>query len=170
MSDQEKRIIGYMDELDTAILRVLQSDERMTNRDLAATVGVSPTTALDRTRSLRSRGVIRGASLDVDLGAIGRGVQALVAVRIRPPSREVIEAFRDWVSGLPQTLGVFVTAGTEDFIIHVGVRDNDDLYAFVIDELTQRREVADVRPSVVYEHLQNRQVVPLTSRPARPAR
>ncbi|PRY64323.1 DNA-binding Lrp family transcriptional regulator [Glaciihabitans tibetensis] len=157
-----------MDELDIAILRELQSDARKSNRDLAAAVGVSPTTALERTRSLRARGVIRGASLDVDLAAIGRGVQALVAVRIRPPSRDVIEAFRDWVSGLPQTLGVFVTTGTEDFIIHVAVRDNDDLYAFVIDELTHRREVADVRTSVVYEHIQNRSVTPMTARKTRP--
>ena len=157
-----------MDELDIAILRELQSDARKSNRDVAAAVGVSPTTALERTRSLRSRGVIRGASLDVDLGAIGRGVQALVAVRIRPPSREVIEAFRDWVGSLPQTLGVFVTTGSEDFIIHVAVRDNDDLYAFVIDELTQRREIADVRTSVVYEHIQNRSPIPMTGHKPRP--
>lgn len=150
-----------MDELDTAILRELQADARRSNRDIAASVGVSPTTALERTRNLRARGVIRGASLDVDLGMIGRGVQALVAVRIRPPSREIIEAFRDWVSSLPQTLGVFVTTGSEDFIIHVAVRDNDDLYAFVIDQLTQRREVADVRTSVVYEHIQNRAPAPM---------
>lgn len=161
MCDEKEAPTVFIDELDTAILRELQTDARMTNRDLAAAVGVSPTTALDRTRSLRARGVIRGARLDVNLKDVGRGVQALVAVRIRPPSREVIEGFRDWVSRLPQTLGVFVTAGTEDFIIHVGVRDNDDLYAFVIDQLTQRREVADVRTSVVYEHLQTHQIVPL---------
>jgi DNA-binding Lrp family transcriptional regulator len=153
-----------MDALDLAILRELQSDARKTNRDLAAAVGVSPTTALERTRSLRTRGVITGASLEVDLPAIGRGVQALVAVRIRPPSREVIEAFRDWVSALPETLGVFVTTGNDDFIIHVGVRHNDDLYSFVIDRLTQRREVADVRTTVVYEHIRNRAVVPAPSR------
>ncbi|WP_242682339.1 Lrp/AsnC family transcriptional regulator [Herbiconiux sp. SYSU D00978] len=159
--------MAVVDELDLAILRELQSDARRTNRDIAAAVGVSPTTALDRTRALRARGVIRGATLEVDLESIGRGVQALVAVRIRPPSRSIIEAFRDWVGALPQVLGVFVTSGNEDFIIHVGVASNDDLYAFVIDELTQRREVADVRTSIVYEHLRNRAVVPPRGRPRR---
>ncbi|MCM6764385.1 Lrp/AsnC family transcriptional regulator [Rathayibacter sp. ZW T2_19] len=149
-----------MDELDAAILRELQSDARKSNRDVAAAVGVSPTTALDRTRALRARGVIRGAVLDVDLGAIGRPVQALIAVRIRPPSRVAIEAFRDWVSALPETIGLFVTAGTDDFVIHVAVPDNDALYAFVIDRLTQRREVADVRTSVVYEHLRSAPAIP----------
>jgi DNA-binding Lrp family transcriptional regulator len=152
-----------LDELDTAILRELQIDARRTNRDIAAAVGVSPTTALDRTRALRERGVIRGALLDVDLAAIGRPVQALIAVRIRPPSRRNIEAFRNWVSRLPDTLGVFVTTGTEDFIIHVAVPDNDSLYAFVIDKLTERAEIADVRTSVIYEHLHNSRIAPVTS-------
>ncbi len=159
--------MGSMDELDVAIMRELQSNARMTNRDLAAAVGVSPTTALDRTRSLRTRGIIRGATLDVDLKSIGRGVQALVAVRIRRPSREIIEAFRDWAAAQPHTLGVFVTTGTEDFILHVAVHSNDDLYAFVIDQLTQRREVADVRTSVVYEHIQSGIVEPWNDRPDR---
>ncbi|MGD8167208.1 Lrp/AsnC family transcriptional regulator [Herbiconiux sp. P16] len=150
-----------LDKLDTAILRELQTDARRTNRDIAAAVGVSPTTALDRTRALRERGVIRGATLDVDLPAIGRPVQALIAVRIRPPSRRNIEAFRNWVSALPDTLGVFVTSGSEDFLIHVAVPDNESLYAFVIDRLTERAEVADVRTSVVYEHLRNDRIRPV---------
>jgi len=153
--------MASLDVLDTAILAQLQSDARRSNRDVAAAVGVSPTTALDRTRAMRDRGVITGASLDVDLASIGRPVQALIAVRIRPPSRRNIETFRNWVSSLPDTLGVFVTTGTEDFLVHVAVPDNDSLYAFVIDRLTERPEVSDVRTSVVYEHLRNRGIAPV---------
>lgn len=156
--------MATLDELDTAILRELQVDARRTNRDIAAAVGVAPTTALDRTRSLRERGVIRGATLDVDLAQIGRPVQALIAVRIRPPSRANIEGFRTWVAALPETVGVFVTSGTEDFLVHVAVPDNDHLYAFVIDRLTERAEVADVRTSVVYEHLRTARVTPVDRR------
>lgn len=153
--------MAELDELDAAILRILQADARTTNREVAASVGIAPTTALERTRALRERGVITGATLDVDLAAIGRSVQALVAVRIRPPSRKVIEAFRDWVTGLPETLGAFVTTGDQDFILHVAVPDNDALYAFVIDKLTSRPEIADVRTSVVYEHLRRKAVAPV---------
>ena len=71
------------------------------------------------------------------------------------------EAFRDWVQGLPETIGLFVVSGAEDFLVHVAVADNEALYAFVIDRLTQRPEVADVRTSVVYEHLRTRVVEPL---------
>lgn len=155
--------MAHLDGLDAAILAALQADARRTNRDVAAAVGVSPTTALDRTRGLRERGVIRGAVLDVDLARIGRPVQALIAVRIRPPSRRNIESFRDWARALPDTLGVFVTSGGEDFLIHVAVPDNESLYAFVIDRLTERPEVADVRTSVVYEHLRNPAIAPVDS-------
>ena len=155
-------MLSHLDELDTAILAELQADARRTNRDVAAAVGVSPTTALDRTRALRQRGVIRGAILDLDLAKIGRPVQALIAVRIRPPSRRNIDAFRNWAGALPETIGVFVVTGGEDFLIHVAVADNENLYAFVIDRLTERPEVADVRTSVVYEHLRNTAIAPVT--------
>ena len=90
-------------------------------------------------------------------------VQALIAVRIRPPSRRTIEAFRDWAARLPDTVGVFVVSGSEDFLLHVAVPDNQHLYAFVIDKLTERPEVADVRTSVIYEHLRNHAVLPDTA-------
>jgi DNA-binding Lrp family transcriptional regulator len=148
------------DELDSAILRRLQRNARETNRDIAEAVGMAPSTTLERIRSLRRRGVIRGFHADVDLRSLGRPVQALIAVRIRPPSRATIEAFRNWVRELPETIGVFVVTGDQDFLIHVAVPDTDALYAFVIDRLTERPEIADVRTSVVYEHLRRSVVEP----------
>ena len=150
-----------MDELDAALVAQLQADARLTNRELAERVGVAPSTALERVRALRARGVLRGYHADVDLGALGRSVQALIAVRIRPPARERIEAFRDFATGLPETTGVFVVSGAEDFLIHVAVPDTNALYAFVIDRLTERPEVADVRTSIVYEHLRRPVLEPL---------
>jgi hypothetical protein len=39
-------------------------------------------------------------------------------------------------------------------------RDNEGPYAFVIDRLTQRAEVTDVRTSVVYEHIRSPSIRP----------
>jgi DNA-binding Lrp family transcriptional regulator len=57
-------------------------------------------------------------------------------------------------------IGLFVTSGPHDFLIHVAVPDVDSVYAFVIDRLTERREVADVQTTMVYEHVQARCVEP----------
>ena len=51
-----------------------------------------------------------------------------------------------------------------DFLIHVAVPGNNSLYAFVIDKLTERAEIADVRTSVIYEHLRNGAIAPVELR------
>jgi DNA-binding Lrp family transcriptional regulator len=153
--------MAELDAIDHAILRSLQDDARQTNRDLAAAVHVSPSTSSERVRALRAEGVIRGYHADVDLGALDRHVQALTAVTIRPPTRENVEAFRNWALTLPELIGLFVVTGASDFLLHLAVPDTDALYAFVIDRLTGRAEVAGVNTSVVYEHVRRAVLEPL---------
>jgi DNA-binding Lrp family transcriptional regulator len=150
-----------LDATDWALVRVLQDDARTSNRELAAAVHVSPSTSSERVRGLKADGVIRGYHADIDLDVLGRHVQALTAVTIRPPTREIIEAFRNWTSTLPELVGVFVVSGSADFLLHVAVPDTNALYAFVIDRLTERPEVADVNTSVVYEHIRRTVLEPL---------
>jgi DNA-binding Lrp family transcriptional regulator len=150
-----------MDATDWAIIRILQDDARVTNRDLAARVHVSTSTSSERTRALNASGVISGYHASIAMDALGRHVQALIAITVRPPTREHIEGFRNWAAGLREVMSVFVVSGGSDFLLHVGVPDTDALYAFVIDRLTQRPEVADVNTSVVYEHLRRPVLEPL---------
>ncbi|KAK1178183.1 Lrp/AsnC family transcriptional regulator [Streptomyces sp. NPDC059679] len=150
-----------MDELDTAIVRELQRDARQTNRDLARTLGIAPSTCLERVRGLRERGVITGYRATVDLRALNRPVQALLAVRIRPPSREVIEGFKTYLMTLPEVLSVYVVAGSDDFLVHVAVPDVDRLHAFLMDRFSGRREVVDFRSSIIYQHVAGETIAPL---------
>lgn len=150
-----------MDDIDRALIRELQRDARRSNRELAAAVHVSPSTSSERIRTLRAEQVVRGYHADVDLDALGRRVQSLTAITIRPPTRENIEAFRNWVAGQPELIGLFVVSGANDFLLHLGVPDTDALYAFVIDKLTERAEVADVNTSLIYEHIRRPVLEPL---------
>src|SRR4029450_1716265 len=120
-----------------------------------------PSTSSERVRGLRAAGVIRGYHADVALPALGRHVQALTARTLRPPPRDDTGACPNWAGGLPEIVGVFVVSGGDDFLLHVAVPDTDALYAFVIDRLTERREVADVRTSVVYGHIRRPVLEPL---------
>ncbi len=141
-----------MDEVDAALLRLLQQDARRSNRELAALLHVAESTCLERTRGLLRRGVVSGVHAQVDLKKLNRSVQAMVAVRLRPPDRAVIESFHSFVLELEETIEVFVTSGTDDFLIHIAVRDNEHLNDFILDRLTQRREIVDVRTSVIFRH------------------
>jgi DNA-binding Lrp family transcriptional regulator len=153
-----------MDELDSAIIRELQADARQSNRDIARKVGVAPSTCLERTRLLRERGVIRGYHADIDLRSLNRGVQALVAAQVRPLSREVIEGFQRSVAELPEVLSVFVTAGSDDFLIHVAAQDVDQLHSFLVDRLSQRKEIVGFRSSIIFRHLRKTELEPLPRR------
>ena len=147
-----------IDATDTALLALLQNDARRSNRELAEVLHIAPSTCLERVRSLRRRGLISGYHAHVDLAEMGRPLQAMIAVRVRPPNREVIDGFRAFVEALPEVLSVFVVAGSDDFLIHVAVRDTEQLQALVLDKLTRRRELADVRTSIVYEHLRKTEI------------
>jgi DNA-binding Lrp family transcriptional regulator len=142
-----------MDELDSAIIHHLQEDARQSNRDIARKVGVAPSTCLERIRLLRQRGVIRGYHADIDLHALNRGVQALVAAQVRPLSRAVIDSFRNSLAALPEVLSVFVTAGSDDFLVHVSAQDIDHLHSFLVDRLSRRREIVGFRTSVIFQHM-----------------
>jgi DNA-binding Lrp family transcriptional regulator len=142
-----------MDEIDGEIVRRLQADARQTNRDLAAALGIAPSTCLERVRSLRRRGVITGFHASVDPAALGRGLRALIAVQARPLSRDVIDSFKRHVSAWPEVVEIFVLTGTDDFLVHVAVRDIDALHAFLMDRFTRRKEIVSFRTSVVYQHL-----------------
>ncbi|BCJ48104.1 AsnC family transcriptional regulator [Actinoplanes ianthinogenes] len=141
-----------VDELDAAIVGHLQTDARQTNRELARTVGIAPSTCLERVRSLRERGVITGFHAEVSLGALHRGVQALLHVQVRPLNRTVIESFKAYAMGLPEVLSVFVVAGGDDFLVHVAVPSVDALHGFLMDKFSGRREIVGFRSSVIYEH------------------
>lgn len=141
-----------MDEVDAVLLRLLQQDGRRSNRQLAAELGIAESTCLERTRALIRRGVVTGVHAHVDLQRMNRPVQAMVAVRIRLPDRTVIDAFHRYVVSLPETLAVFVMSGADDFLLHIAVRDNNQLSDFVLDRLTRRREIADVRTSIIFRH------------------
>jgi DNA-binding Lrp family transcriptional regulator len=144
-----------MDELDTKIVRLLQTDARQSNRELARRLGIAPSTCLERVRSLTRRGVIRGYHADIDLAALNRGVQALVSIQVRPLNRSVINTFKEFASGLPEVISVFVVAGGDDFLLHVGVRDLDHLHSFLLDRLSKRKEIVGFRTSVIFQQVRN---------------
>ncbi|MEC3979786.1 Lrp/AsnC family transcriptional regulator [Amycolatopsis sp. H20-H5] len=142
-----------MDELDSAIVAQLQQDARQSNRDIARKVGIAPSTCLERIRLLRERGVIRGYHADIDLASLNRGVQALVSAQVRPLSRLVIDSFQRSLTELPEVMSVFVTAGSDDFLIHVSAQDIDHLHSFLVDRLAVRKEVVGFRSSIIYRNL-----------------
>ncbi|MFI6052035.1 Lrp/AsnC family transcriptional regulator [Streptomyces violascens] len=140
-----------LDPVDLHILRLLQNDARTTYRDLAAEVGVAPSTCLDRVARLRRTGVILGYQLRVDPAKLGRGLQALLSVQVRPHRRDLIGPFVERVRALPESRSLFHLTGPDDYLVHVTVADTADLQRLVLDEFTSRPEVARVETRLIFQ-------------------
>jgi DNA-binding Lrp family transcriptional regulator len=150
-----------LDSVDRALLSELQKDARQTNKALAAKVGVSPSTCLERVRELRARGVIRAFRADVDPAAVGRPMEAILSIQQRPAQgRGAIETLLEHVKKAPETRRVMALTGTTDFIIHVAVRDMDHLRD-VVWKLTERREVARLQSSLIFAHEEGPDLMPM---------
>ena len=150
-----------IDEIDRSLLTLLQKDARSTNKDLADAVGIAPSTCLERVRTLRARGIITGYRADVDPAAVGRPIRALISVRLRPKTTASVRAFQREVLQQPETLSVFTVSGTDDFVLDVAVPDVMHLRDFILDRVTNRKDVVDAHSSIVYEQVRRPVIEPL---------
>lgn len=128
----------------------------MTNAALADILGVAPSTAHARMRSLIDRGVITGFHAAADQASLGRGLQAVIGVTLRPGARhEAIRAFTHQVRRLPEVLQVFFLGGSDDFLVHIAVADSSAVRRFVVDQLSSQQSVASTRTSLIFEYHRN---------------
>jgi Lrp/AsnC family leucine-responsive transcriptional regulator len=120
---------GALDAIDLRILRAMQTDARISWRELGDAVHLSPTSAADRVRRMERDGVIEGYTVRVDPEALGRTVRAVVDVSLAAGDQvdefEARLARRDEV-----TFAAYVT-GTADYSINVECEGAEGLDAFV---------------------------------------
>ena len=120
---------GVLDGIDLRILRALQTDARISWRELGDLVHLSPTSAADRVRRMERDGVIDGSTVRVDPAALGRTVRAVVDVSLG--AGDQVDDFESRLAQRDEvTFAAYVT-GTADYSIIVECRGADGLDAFV---------------------------------------
>jgi DNA-binding Lrp family transcriptional regulator len=142
-----------LDDIDRRLLRELAADARMPNNALAERAGIAPSTCLGRVRALRESGVIRGYHADIDPTALGRPIQAMIAVRLQSHARGHIPAFMAKIAKLPEVLNVFFLGGADDFHVHIAATSTDNLRDFVVVNLSGDPDVALTETNLIFEHI-----------------
>lgn len=153
---KERRVL---DPVDRRILELLRSDARMPNNAVAAAVGIAPSTCHGRIRALQEQGVIRGFHADVDPAATGRGLQAMIAIRLHAHARSNLATFKDYLVQLPGVESIFFVTGDRDFLIHVALADSEALRDLVAHNISVHPEVAGTNTSVIFEYVSVKQSV-----------
>lgn len=140
-----------LDSVDPHLLRLLRNDARTTSRDHSVEVGAAPSTCPDQVARLRRSGVILGHRLQLNPAKLGRGLDALLLVQVRPHRRELVGPFVERIRELPKARALFPLAGPDASVVHVAVAGPADLQRLVLDEFTSRREVARVETRLIFQ-------------------
>jgi len=141
-----------LDSVDVQIVRQLRKNARLSNKALAAAVGLAQSSCLERVRRLRMARVLTGYHAEVEPDALGIGLQALVAIRLVRHARANVEAFENHLDGLSEVVTIFHIAGANDYLVHVAVRDSAHLRELALSAFTEREEVAHIETQLIFAH------------------
>jgi DNA-binding Lrp family transcriptional regulator len=142
-----------LDRIDYHIVRLLRNNARLSNKELAERVGLAPSTCLVRTRMLQQSGAITGFKAEVNPAALGVGLQAMIAVRLKRHYKPDVEAFREHALALPEVVRLYHVAGPIDFLAHVWTKDSEHLRDLAMTAFTAREEVSHIETELIFEHV-----------------
>lgn len=141
-----------LDDVDRALITLLERNARISNSQLAAQTGIAESTCHKRVRALVDSGVISGFHAEIDPAAMGLALEALISIRLHAHARGNLRRFQAYLEQLPATRHVYFVAGDRDFLLHVAVRDAGELRNLVSDTLSVLEEVAATNTSLIFDH------------------
>ncbi len=150
-----------LDEVDRKILSILQTDGRITNVKLAASVGLSAPSVLERVRKLEERGLIGSYVALLNREKLGFGLMAFVLVSLASHRLTNIDQFRQEVLHQSEVLECHHVAGEGDFLLKVVARDIGAYRDFLVSSLTSMEGVQRVNTMIVFETLKGETSLPV---------
>ena len=127
-----------IDGTDAIILKILQSNARTSNAEIARQVGLAPSAVFERIRKLEERGVIEGYAARVNPRAVELPLLAYVFVRADEKPGAETTARR--VAAIPEVLEVHDVAGEDCFLVKVRAADTDSLGRLLRERLGVDRD------------------------------
>jgi len=150
-----------LDRTDRKILKVLQSDGRITNTELADRVHLSPTATAERMKRLMRDGYIDHFSAHLAPNKVGRGLLVFVEVKLERTLPEIFDAFRIAVERAPDILECHMVAGGFDYLIKSRVADMEAYRRFLSDVVLALPGVRETHTYAVMEEIKETHVLPI---------
>ena len=140
-----------LDRIDFDIIRLLQKNARLSNKQIAAAVRLAPSTCHERIKNLQTSGVFRGAHADIDLRAVGLTLEALFFIELAKHERTVVDRFLNETETIPEVRRAFLVSGRYDLIVQVAVKDIEHLRNLAFDRFTSQPVVVKIETSIVFD-------------------
>ena len=149
-----------LDQIDTSILRELQKDGSLSQRELADRVGLSQNACWRRLKTLNDTGVLQGSTARIDRQQLGLTLVVFVMLRTRHHSTEWLQAFRSHVLTIPEVVDFHRIGGDYDYQLKVVTEDMAS-YDKVYQRLIEKVELDSVTSYFAMEAIAEGRPLPL---------
>lgn len=139
-----------LDDIDKKILRLMQSNSRITNLELAELVHLSPTPCSRRVKRLEESGLIDKTVTLLKPEMLGLNLTAMIGISMDRHTPDRFEKFETAIATMPEVLECMIVTGqSADFLLKVIVKDMQHYEQFLLGQLTKLEGVTGVHSSFV---------------------
>ena len=150
-----------LDTIDWRILSLLQADARMSNVELARSVGLSPSPCLARVRALEQAGYISRYVSLLDALKVGLKVSVFIQVALEKQVEKALEVFENAILERPEVMECYLMTGEADYLLRVVVPDIQALEAFILHFLSRVPGVGNIKSSFALKQVKYQTALPL---------
>lgn len=138
-----------MDAIDRKIVKLLQSNAKLTTKEIAAAVNLSVSPTFERIKRLENEGVITDYVAIADPFKVGVGLIAFSNIRLKQHSKEMGDNFVKEIKSFEEVTEVYNTTGEFDYTIKIYARDILHFQDFVLNHLGQIDSIGHMSSVVV---------------------
>ncbi|MBO6794202.1 MAG: Lrp/AsnC family transcriptional regulator [Balneolaceae bacterium] len=150
-----------LDDIDKEILRILQKEGRISNKDLAERINLTTTPTLERVRRLEREGVISGYEAKVNPETIDLRLNAFVTITLSAHRLRLLDEFTSAVKAIPEILACYNTTGDGDFLLHIVAKDVEDYESIMRTKLATLPDVQRMYTSIVLNVIKEQTNIPI---------
>ena len=154
-------ILLKLDAIDLRLVSELQENARLSNVELAARVGLSPSPCLARVRALEASGLIAKYVTLLDPAAVGLNVSVFMQVKLEKQIDAALTRFEAAITHMPEVMECYLMTGDSDYMLRVVVADVPALQRFIVDRLTKIAGVSNIRSSFALKQVKFKTALPL---------
>jgi len=148
-------------EADRAILRLTQSDARLTIEEIASKIGLSPSATQRRLQRLRDDKVILGDVSIVDPKRVGQGVTMLVELELERDRPELLPPLHQWITRTPQVQSAWYVTGRGDCMLVIACASIEDFDALMERLMAANLNIRKFTTNVVLRTLKRSLALPI---------
>tara|TARA_R110002051_G_scaffold325001_1_gene425152 strand:+ start:21551 stop:22039 length:489 start_codon:yes stop_codon:yes gene_type:complete len=161
MVKQEKVMGEKLDDIDRAILKILQKDAKTVAKTIAEELGLTKTPVYERIKRLEQEGFIKKYVAILDKEKIEESITVFSFVSLETQKGALMDDFFKEVKKYPEVAECFVVGGEFDFLLKVVVKNLDAYYNFAKFKIASLPTIGGVKSAFVLNEVKNDTVFPL---------